>query len=291
MQNTILKKVSVKGIGLHSGAGTTLTLHPAPVNSGIKFWRSDLGENETGQLSPDRIFETQLCTGVKLKKEMLMTIEHLLSSMFSEKIDNLLVEVRGPELPIFDGSAAAYQVLLTEAGKDPQNQPRRIIEVTQPIYVSEGVEGTDNFKSATFIPADSFRVRFKVDSYKHPYLSGLPNSAYYDSAKDNYWEKVGRARTFGFLRDVIFMQERGLALGGALANAMVFDHEKIINAEGMRFADEVVKHKILDAIGDIYALGYQVKAEYQGFRSGHALNNKLLRELENNPKSWRWVEE
>lgn len=289
MQKTISRKVTIKGIGLHTGLSSTLTVHPAPVGSGICFWRSDLGEDEKCTLSPERIRETQLCTGILLKKEKLMTIEHILSSMYWEKIDNLLIEVRGGELPIFDGSAAAYQVLWKEAGFSSQEKPRRIIEIIKPITVEEG-EG-HKYKSAKFLPAEHFLVNFKVDNYEHPFLSGVVNEARFDSKTDNYWQDIARARTFGFLRDVEFMQERGLALGGALANAIIFDHEKVLNIEGLRFHDEVVRHKILDAIGDIYALGFQVKGEYCGVRSGHALNNQLVRKLEESPDCWRWIEE
>ena len=289
MQSTIAKKVSVKGVGLHTGLVTTLTIYPAPADSGITFWRSDLAENEKCILDPDRIHETQLCTGILLKKELLMTIEHLLSSMYCEKIDNALIEVYGPELPIFDGSAAAYQVLWQEAGRQIQDKPRRIIEILKPIKVEEGLN--EEYKSAQFIPAEYFKVHFEVDNFHHPYISGLPNKFTFDFKKDNYWQEIARARTFGFLRDVVFMQERGLALGGALANALVFDHEKYLNDEGMRFPDEIVRHKVLDAIGDIYTLGVQIKGEYQGYRSGHLINNRLIRELENNSDCWRWYEE
>lgn len=284
MQTTIKQAVSVKGIGLHTGANIQLTLHPARADTGIVFWRSDLGEHERARLSADRIRETQLCTGIFLHSDSVMTVEHLLSSMCAEEIDNVLVEVRGPEIPIFDGSAAAYQVLWAEAGRVVLPAPRQHIEVLETIRVEEPD------KWAELNPAPHLSVHFEVDHYNHPYLSALPHQASFDSARDDYWQDVARARTFGFMRDVVFMQERGLALGGTLSNAMVFDHESLMNPEGLRFADEIVRHKILDAMGDLYALGAPLLAQYRAYRSGHALNNRLVRTLLEHPNAWRWKE-
>lgn len=285
MQTTIQHKISVKGIGLHTGMQTQLTLHPARADTGIVFWRSDLGEHERARLSADRIRETQLCTGVFLHTDSVITVEHLLSSMCAVGLDNVLVEVRGPEIPIFDGSAAAYQVLWTEAGRQVLAAPRQVIEVLEPIRIEE------SDKWVELKPADHLSLHFEVDHFNHPYLSGLPYKASFDSINDDYWQCIARARTFGFMRDVVFMQERGLALGGTLSNAMVFDHETIMNAEGLRFNDEIVRHKILDAMGDLYALGTPLLAEYHAYRSGHSLNNQLLRSLLDQPQKWRWKEE
>lgn len=282
-QHTTQKTVSVRGIGLHTGVQVQMTLHPARADTGIVFWRSDLGEHERARLSADRIHETQLCTGVFLHTESVMTVEHLLSSMLAVGIDNLLVEVRGPEIPIFDGSAAAYQVIWADAGIVALPVPRQLIEITDTIRVEE------SGKWAELIPAEQLRLSFEVDHYKHPFLSGLPHTATFNHATDDYWQCVARARTFGFMRDVVFMQEQGLALGGTLSNAMVFDHHTIMNAEGLRFADEIVRHKILDAMGDLYALGAPILGEYRAYRSGHALNNRLVRALLDQPQNWRWI--
>lgn len=283
-QTTIKKSVSVRGIGLHTGAQTQLTLHPARADTGIVFWRSDLGEQERAKIAPDRIRETQLCTGVFLHTDSVMTVEHLLSALCANGIDNLLIEVRGPEVPIFDGSASPYQVLFAEAGREVLSAPKTVIEIIETVRVEEPG------KWAELSPANAFMLSFEVDHYNHPYLSSLPNRVHFNSESGDYWQEIARARTFGFMRDVEFMQERGLALGGTLSNAMVFNHETLINPQGLRFPDEVARHKLLDAMGDLFVLGVMLLGHYRAYRSGHALNNKLVRQLIHQPQSWRWKE-
>ncbi|BCG65301.1 MAG: UDP-3-O-[3-hydroxymyristoyl] N-acetylglucosamine deacetylase [Methyloprofundus sp.] len=281
-QRTLKNTIRATGVGLHTGDKIYLTLHPAPANTGIKFRRVDLAEPVTIDAVPHNVGETTLSTTLVAGDVKISTIEHLLSAMAGLGIDNAVVDVSAAEVPIMDGSAGPFVFLIQSAGVQEQDAPKQYIKIKREVKVTEGD------KWAAFQPMDGFKVTFTID-FEHPAFADNVKTATMDFSSTTFVREVSRARTFGFMKDIEFLRENNLALGGSLDNAIVIDDDKIINEGGLRYADEFVKHKMLDAIGDLYLLGHSLIGEYQGHKSGHGLNNQLLRALMANPDAWEKV--
>jgi len=281
-QRTLKNTIRATGVGLHSGDKVYLTLHPAEPNSGIRFRRVDLDEPVTIIATPENVGETMLSTTLVKDKVKIATIEHLLSAFAGLGIDNAIVDVSAAEVPIMDGSAGPFVFLLQSAGVEEQDSPKQYIRIKKKVLVEEGD------KWATFEPFEGFKVTFTID-FDHPAFPDHLRTSVMDFSSTTFVKEVSRARTFGFMKDIEFLRENNLALGGSLDNAIVVDDNKVINEDGLRYADEFVKHKILDAIGDLYLLGHSLIGEYKGFKSGHALNNRLLLSLLENKDAWEKV--
>ncbi len=281
-QRTLKNTIRATGVGLHSGDKVYLTLHPAEPNTGISFRRVDLEEPVTIEARPENVGETMLSTTLVKDGVKIATVEHLLSAMAGLGVDNAIVDVSAAEVPIMDGSAGPFVFLLQSAGLAEQNVPKQYIRIKKPIRVEEGD------KWAAFVPFDGFKVTFTID-FEHPAFSDHLKTAEMDFSSTTFVKEVSRARTFGFMKDIEFLRENNLALGGSLENAIVVDDDRVLNEDGLRYADEFVKHKILDAIGDLYLLGHSLIGEFKGFKSGHALNNKLLLTLLNDKDAWEKV--
>jgi UDP-3-O-[3-hydroxymyristoyl] N-acetylglucosamine deacetylase len=279
-QRTLQNRISASGVGLHSGERINMTLHPAPADTGIVFRRSDLSPNVDIPAHATQVGDTRLGTVLGQGGARVSTVEHLMSALAGLGVDNCLVELTAAEVPIMDGSADPFVFLLQSAGLAEQDQPKRFVRIL------ERVEVRDADKWARFDPHDGFRVNFEID-FDHPLLSRGLTRATMEFSSTTYLKEVARARTFGFMRDLETLRRHNLALGGSLDNAIVLDDSKVLNAEGLRCSDEFVKHKVLDAIGDLYLLGYGLIGEFSGFKSGHGLNNRLLRELLARPGSFR----
>ena len=281
-QRTLKNTIRATGVGLHSGDKVFLTLHPAEANSGICFRRVDLDEPITIKAIPENVGETMLSTTLIQEGVKVATIEHLLSALAGLGIDNALIDVSAAEVPIMDGSAGPFVFLLQSAGVLEQDAPKHYIRIKKPIRVEEGD------KWAAFEPFHGFKVTFTID-FDHPAFPDHLKTSVMDFSSTTFVKEVSRARTFGFMKDIEFLRENNLALGGSLDNAIVVDDDKVLNEDGLRYADEFVKHKILDAIGDLYLLGHSLIGEFKGFKSGHALNNKLLLTLLKNRDAWEKV--
>ncbi|MCK5889919.1 MAG: UDP-3-O-acyl-N-acetylglucosamine deacetylase [Methylococcales bacterium] len=281
-QRTLKNTIRATGVGLHSGDKVFLTLHPAEVNSGICFRRVDLDEPVTIKAIPENVGETMLSTTLVKGGVKVATIEHLLSALAGLGIDNALIDVSAAEVPIMDGSAGPFVFLLQSAGVSEQDDSKYYIRIKKPIRVEDGD------KWAAFEPFNGFKVTFTID-FDHPAFPDHLKTSVMDFSSTTFVKEVSRARTFGFMKDIEFLRENNLALGGSLDNAIVVDDDKVLNEDGLRYADEFVKHKILDAIGDLYLLGHSLIGEFKGFKSGHALNNKLLLALLDNPDAWEKV--
>jgi UDP-3-O-[3-hydroxymyristoyl] N-acetylglucosamine deacetylase len=282
-QRTLKSITRAVGVGLHSGQRVELTLRPAPVDHGIVFRRVDLPEPVQIAMTAESVTDTRLASTVSAGGAKVQTVEHLMSACAGLGIDNLLIDITADEVPILDGSASSFVFLLQSAGIVPQAAPRRFIRVLQPVEVREG-EGADT-KWARLEPFHGFKLSFEID-FDHRVLSSSGQRVEFDLGSGSYSRDIARARTFGFTKDVEYMRSRGLALGGGLDNAIVMDDTKVLNAGGLRYDDEFVKHKILDAMGDLYVIGRPLLAAYSAFRSGHGLNNKLLRELLSHPEAY-----
>ncbi|MGB9713180.1 UDP-3-O-acyl-N-acetylglucosamine deacetylase [Dissulfurimicrobium hydrothermale] len=280
-QNTLKKYVMASGIGLHTGARVTIKLHPAPVDSGIRFVRTDLDPVALIPANIGYVTETSLATTVGNAAGSVSTIEHLMAAFFGMGIDNAIVEIDGPEVPIMDGSAYPFVAMIKQVGLSSQKAPRRYIEILEPVTVSSGD------KTVTISPCDSLYVSVGID-FDHPMIARQQ----FDSrvTPHIFERRISRARTFGFLKEVEYLKENGLALGGCLDNALVLDDKTILNQDGLRFSDEFVRHKALDLIGDIYLLGNPVLGKIDSFKSGHAIHHLLSKELLNRPYTWRLVE-
>lgn len=281
-QRTLKNTIRATGVGLHTGDKVYLTLHPSEPDTGIRFRRVDLEKPVMIEARPENVGETKLSTTLVRDGVKVSTVEHLLSALAGLGIDNAIVDVSAAEVPIMDGSAGPFVFLLQSAGVVEQDAPKQYIRIKQAVRVEDGD------KWAAFEPFDGFKVTFTID-FEHPAFSEHLKTAVMDFSSTTFVKEVSRARTFGFMKDIEFLRENNLALGGSLDNAIVVDENKILNEDGLRYADEFVKHKILDAIGDLYLLGYSLIGEYQGFKSGHALNNKLLLSLLNNKDAWEMV--
>ncbi len=281
-QRTLKNVIRATGVGLHTGEKVYLTLRPAPPGSGIKFRRSDLVEPVVIDARPENVGETLLSTTLVRGDAKISTVEHLLSALAGLGIDNALIDVSAPEVPIMDGSAGPFVFLLQSAGVRDQDAPKRFIRIKEKVMVDDGD------KWARFEPFDGFKVTFTID-FVHPAFTEKAKTASIDFSSTSFVKEVSRARTFGFMKDIEALRSMNLALGGSLDNAIVVDDFKILNEEGLRYVDEFVKHKILDAIGDLYLLGHSLIGSFSGYKSGHALNNQLLRKLLKNKDAWESV--
>ena len=264
------------GVGLHSGQRVELTLRPAPPDTGVVFRRVDLPQPVDIPVSATAVTDTRMASTISAQGAKVHTVEHLMSACAGLGLDNLYVDITAEEVPILDGSSASFVFLLQSAGIELQNAPKRFIRVLKPVQVQEG-EG-ENAKWARLTPHHGYKLSFEID-FQHPAVDSTGQRVEFDTETDSYVKDIARARTFGFTKDVEMMRANGLALGGGLDNAIVMDDYKVLNSEGLRYDDEFVKHKILDAMGDLYLLGRPLLAAYSAFRSGHAMNNRLLREL------------
>ena len=285
-QRTLKSLTRAVGVGLHSGQRVELTLRPAQPDTGIVFRRIDLPEPVDIPVSTLAVTDTRMASTISVGDARVHTVEHLMSACAGLGVDNLYVDITAEEVPILDGSSASFVFLLQSAGIALQNAPRRFIRVKQPVEVRQG-EGAQA-KWARLEPYHGFKLRFEID-FAHPVVDSTGQCVEFDLGTGNYSRDIARARTFGFTKDVEMMRSSGLALGGGLDNAIVMDDYKVLNADGLRYDDEFVKHKILDAMGDLYLVGKPLLAAYSAFRSGHALNNLLLRELEAHPEAWEVV--
>ncbi len=285
-QRTIQTLTRAVGVGLHSGQRVELTLRPAQPDSGIVFRRVDLSQPVDIPVNALAVTDTRLASTISAQGVKVHTIEHLMSACSGLGIDNLYVDITAEEVPILDGSASSFVYLIQSAGIQLQEAPKRFVRVTQSVQIQEG-EGP-SAKWARLEPYQGFKLSFEID-FRHPAVDATGQQVSFDMASGRYARDIARARTFGFTRDVEMMRANGLALGGGLDNAIVMDDYKVLNAEGLRYDDEFAKHKILDAMGDLYILGKPLLASYSAFRSGHALNNRLLRELLSRPQSYEVV--
>ncbi len=282
-QCTIKESVSALGVGLHKGEKVRLTLRPAPANTGIIFRRVDLSPTVDIPATPEVVGETTMCTClVNESGVQVSTVEHLLSAVSSLGIDNLVVEIDSPEIPIMDGSALPFVYLLQSVGIKASNVAKRFIKITKPIRVEE------DDKWAELLPYEGFRVNFAIE-FNHPVISNTGQKMTVDLSSCSFIKEISRARTFGFMKDIEFLRSHNLALGGSLENAIVLDEYRMLNSTDLRYDDEFVKHKILDAIGDLYMCGHSILGELNAFKSGHAVNNLLLREVFKRTDAWEWV--
>ncbi|WP_395058233.1 UDP-3-O-acyl-N-acetylglucosamine deacetylase [Polaromonas sp.] len=275
-QRTLKSLTKAVGVGLHSGQRVELTLRPAAPDTGIVFRRVDLPQPVDILISAEAVTDTRLASTISSGSAKVHTVEHLMSACAGLGIDNLYVDITAEEVPILDGSASSFVFLLQSAGIELQAAPKRFIRVLKPVEVREG-QGA-NEKWARLSPYNGYKLGFEID-FDHPAVDSTGQRVEFDLGTGSYTRDIARARTFGFTKDVEMMRANGLALGGGLDNAIVMDDYRVLNTDGLRYNDEFVKHKILDAMGDLYLLGKPLLAAYSAFRSGHALNNKLLREL------------
>ncbi len=271
-QRTLKSIISATGVGLHTGQKVRMSLRPAQPDSGIVFRRLDLPGAADIPARADLVGETRLCSCLVSGEVKIYTIEHLMSALSGLGVDNAYVDLDGPEVPIMDGSAAPFVLLIQQAGIEEQGAPKRFLRV------KKRIEAKDGDKWAVLEPYEGFKLSFSI-VYKHPVIEKSNTSLTVDFAHTSYLKEVARARTYGFMHDVEDLRDVGLALGGGLENAVVLDEHRVLNAEGLRFGDEFIRHKILDAIGDLYLLGRPFLAAFSAHKSGHALNNALLRAL------------
>ena len=281
-QRTIKNVIRATGVGLHSGEKVFLTLRPAAPDIGIVFRRVDLDPVVEIPASGELVTETTLCTGLTCDGAKVQTVEHLMSALAGLGIDNLYVDLSAAEVPIMDGSSGPFVFLLQSAGIVEQDAPKRFIRIKRPVEVREGD------KIARFEPYDGFKLGFTVQ-FDHPAIPQSQSRAEVEFSTENYIREVSRARTFGFMRDLEYMRERNLGLGGSMDNAIVLDEFRVLNDDGLRYADEFVRHKILDAVGDLYLAGHPILGAFEGYKSGHALNNKLVRALLADHAAWEEV--
>ena len=269
-QRTLKTPVSATGVGLHTGARVSMTLRPAPEGSGIVFQRMDLAGAPTLKVDPSLVTDTRLCTSLCEGDFKVATVEHLMSALAGMGVDNLRVELSGPEVPILDGSAAPFVYLIQSVGTIEQAAPKQFLRIRRRIEVVEGD------KWARLQPHDGFKIEFTID-FDHPAIDRTGQTVVFDLGETPYRKDIARARTFGFAQDVEALRAHGLALGGNLDNAVVMDEFRILNPDGLRYANEFVKHKVLDAIGDLYMAGLPLLGAFSAHKSGHELNNRLLR--------------
>jgi len=285
-QRTLKTITTAVGVGLHSGQKVELTLRPAPPDTGIVFRRTDLPQPVSIPVSATAVTDTRLASTISHLGAKVLTVEHLMSACAGLGLDNLFVDITAEEVPILDGSAASFVFLLQSAGIALQSAPKHFMRVLEVVEVSDG-EGAAR-KWARLSPHNGYKLSFEID-FDHPAVDSTGQRVVFDTDGGSYVRDIARARTFGFTKDVEAMRANGLALGGGLDNAIVMDDYKILNSEGLRYDDEFVKHKILDAMGDLFLLGRPLLAAYSAFRSGHALNNRLLRELLSRPQAYELV--
>ncbi len=281
-QRTLKNVIRATGVGLHTGEKVYLTLRPAPASSGIRFRRVDLDPVVEIKASPENVGSTSLSTSLSAGDVQVSTVEHLLSAMAGLGIDNAYVDLSAEEVPIMDGSAGPFVFLIQSAGVEEQNAPKQFIRIKRPIKVEE------EDKWAQVEPFDGFKVSFAIE-FDHPVFSECRNEASVDFSTISFVKEVSRARTFGFRCDLEALHANNRALGASVDNAIVVDDYRVLNDDGLRYDDEFVKHKVLDAIGDLYLLGHSLIGAFSGFKSGHALNNRLLRTLLADETAWEMV--
>ena len=281
-QRTLKSPIRATGVGLHSGIKVEMHLRPAPVNSGIVFRRMDVESAPDLKADPYLVTDTRLCSVLESGAAKVATVEHLMSALAGLGIDNVLVDLTGPEVPIMDGSSAPFVFLLQSAGIEEQDAPKKYVRILHPIEVRDGD------KWVRFTPHNGFRIEFTI-AFNHPVFEKSAQTVVVDFDHTSYTKEVARARTFGFMHEVEYLRNHGLALGGSLDNAIVMDEFRVLNNDGLRYDDEFAKHKVLDAIGDLYLLGHPIIGAFEAYKSGHALNNKLLRELLEHQESWEYV--
>ena len=281
-QRTLKNVIRATGVGLHTGEKVYLTLRPAVPDTGIVFRRVDLDSPVDIPAKAENVGDTRLSTTLVKNGARISTVEHLLSAFAGLGIDNAYVDVSAPEVPIMDGSAGPFVFLIQSAGVEEQNVAKRFIRIKRPAEVTEGD------KIARFEPFNGFKVSFGID-FDHPAMASDSRRSEIDFSSTSFVKEVSRARTFGFLRDIEMLRDSGLALGGSMDNAIVVDDFRVLNEDGLRYEDEFVKHKILDAIGDLYLLGHSLIGAFSGYKSGHELNNRLLKALIAQPEAWEEV--
>jgi UDP-3-O-[3-hydroxymyristoyl] N-acetylglucosamine deacetylase len=281
-QRTLKNVIRATGVGLHTGDKVFLTLRPAAPDTGIVFRRVDLDPAVDIPAKAENVGDTRLSTTLVKDGARISTVEHLLSAFAGLGIDNAYVDVSAPEVPIMDGSAGPFVFLIQSAGVEEQRVAKRFIRILKPVEIRDGD------KVARFEPFEGFKVSFGID-FDHPVMREDVRNSVIDFSSTSFVKEVSRARTFGFLRDIEMLRENGLALGGSMDNAIVVDDFRVLNEDGLRYEDEFVKHKILDAIGDLYLLGHSLIGSFTGYKSGHALNNRLLKTLIAQPEAWEAV--
>ena len=281
-QRTLRNAIKATGVGLHTGEKVFLTLSPAPVDTGIVFRRTDLSPVAEIPARAEMVGDTTLSTSLGLDEVRVSTVEHLLSAMAGLGIDNAYIDVTAPEVPIMDGSAGPFVFLLQSAGIEEQAAAKKFIRIKRPVTVRDGD------KEASLLPFDGFKVSFSID-FDHPVFRDRAAHAEIDFSTTSFVKEVSRARTFGFMHEIEYLRSQGLARGGSVDNAIVVDEFRILNEDGLRYEDEFVRHKVLDAIGDLYLLGYSLIGEFRAHKSGHALNNQVLRTLMAQQDAWEMV--
>lgn len=281
-QRTLRNPIRATGVGLHTGEKVYLSLKPAPIDTGIVFRRVDLDPVVEIEARAENVGETTLSTTLVKGDVRVSTVEHLLSAMAGLGIDNVYVELSASEVPIMDGSAGPFVFLLQSAGIEEQDAPKKFIRIKKEVTVKDGD------KVASFLPFDGFKVSFAID-FDHPVFHGRKVDAVMDFSTTSFVKEISRARTFGFMHEIEYLRSKGLARGGSVDNAIVVDEYRVLNEDGLRYEDEFVKHKVLDAIGDLYLLGNSLIGEFKAVKSGHALNNAVLRELIKQEDAWEVV--
>ncbi|RUO50177.1 UDP-3-O-acyl-N-acetylglucosamine deacetylase [Pseudidiomarina aquimaris] len=282
-QRTIKQPIATTGVGLHKGNKVQLTLRPAPVNTGLVFRRVDLKPAVDIRADAELVRDTRMCTClINDDNVRVSTVEHLLAAIAAMGIDNLIVEVNSHEIPIMDGSSHPFIYLLQNAGIEEQGAAKKFIRIKEAVRVEEGD------KWAELLPHDGFRIDFAID-FDHPAIADTNQVVSMDFSTQSFLKDISRARTFGFMKDIEMLRANNLALGGSFDNAVVLDEFRILNSDGLRYDDEFVKHKILDAVGDLYMGGHAILGHLRAFKSGHALNNQLLRAVLQNQEAWEFV--
>lgn len=279
-------EIRATGVGLHSGEKVLLTLRPAPVDHGIVFYRTDLEPMVGIPAKAHNVGDTTLSTTLVSSQDATVrvsTVEHLMSALAGLGIDNVIVELSAAEVPIMDGSAGPFVFLIQSAGIEEQSAAKKLIRIIKPLSVEEGD------KKASFLPFNGFKIDFGID-FDHPVFERRYLNTSVDFAKSSFVREVSRARTFGFMHEIEYLRSKGLAKGGSIDNAIVIDKYRILNEDGLRYEDEFVKHKVLDAVGDLYLMGHSLVGEYRAYKSGHGLNNKAVRALLDNPDCWELIE-
>ena len=281
-QRTLNKMVSTTGVGLHNGEKVILNLLPAAINTGITFKRIDISGAPIIHATPDAVHDTRMCSALEQNGVRISTVEHLMSALAGLGVDNILIEVSASEIPIMDGSSGPFIFLLQQAGIIEQEAAKKFIKILKIITVIE------DDKWVKFEPYHGFKMDFTID-FAHPVFENSGNNVKIDFKDNTYIKDISRARTFGFMHEVEYLRANGLARGGSLDNAIVLDEYRILNRGGLRYQDEFAKHKVLDAIGDLYMLGHPLLGAFTAYKSGHALNNKLLRALLADETAWEFA--
>lgn len=281
-QRTLKTKVSATGVGLHNGEKVTLTLLPAAIDTGIVFRRVDLPDTPEIQATPDAVSDTRMCSALERNGARVATVEHLMSALAGLGVDNIIVELDASEVPIMDGSSGPFIFLLQSAGIIEQDAPKKFIRIKKKVKV------INQDKWATLEPYHGFKMDFTID-FAHPVFEDSGNNVKIDFSDNSYIAEISRARTFGFVHEVEYLRANGLARGGGLDNAIVLDEFRVLNTDGLRYEDEFAKHKVLDAIGDLYMLGHPLLGIFTAYKSGHGLNNQMIRALLADTTAWEYV--